>query len=525
MRNFLRLALFTFLIPAHALHAGKQLTHSITIEDKDISEGVNGLKRWIGEQLLEFDIHAEFSNSALTEVQNFEDHGLELDSLEDWRHIPFVTIDNDDSKDLDQAVAIKKDLENGGYVVHYAIADTAYFLTPGSALEAEAKKRCLTSYLPDRNVPVMPRALSEGLCSLNSRVERRAVIASITLDNNGREKHTSFHHGNIYSRAQLSYRLVQELYDDAAASALTGHDYTESLYLLKELGQKLIDLSTERGVFQRESYELVTDIGQTSISCAISSRYRVEAYNEQISIISNRAAAKFTEQHDIPTIHRFHEGLSGATKKQLRKTLAAIGRPWHGTLQEYVATLDTTNPVDDAALQNIFRSFTRAKYDNVDSGHFGLKLSHYDHFTAPMRRFGDTIVHRAILSVLEPHIYTVTNKEAHNTAEKMTEASDRERQLSNTIKRKVSSIFLTPYEGEILTGYIQFQAPRGMSIHLDDMPFDIWLPKNKKNNRRKNHEKKSRPQIVRYKTGVRYNFRIVDMSNLKQPKIEILDPA
>lgn len=232
--------------------------------------------------------------------------------LTDLTHLPFITIDNIDSKDLDQAMHISRSV-GGGYVLRYALADAAYYVKPGSALFAEALKRGASYYVPGLAVPMLPRNLSEGLISLNEGQLRRALVFDIQFEGDGSVKTTVVFQAYITSAAKLSYTGVEQYYDNPVDSDLRQHPATETLDLLRELGRLRIDKSVQRNVveYDRDGIEIELDANGRSFEITDSNRLNVERYNEQISLVCNSEGARLLEQAGMPSVvqavYRIHD--------------------------------------------------------------------------------------------------------------------------------------------------------------------------------------------------------------------------
>ncbi|MEL6186260.1 MAG: RNB domain-containing ribonuclease, partial [Myxococcota bacterium] len=238
----------------------------------------------------------DFPPEVVTEARALEDDpGLDDPELEDWTDRPFVTIDNEDSRDLDQAMDFRR-RPKGGFEVAYALADAAYYVRPGTALHAEALKRGVTYYFPSFAVPMLPRVLSEGVVSLNPAVDRRAFVVVTDLDAAGRVLKTRFVRARIRSRAKLSYRGVQA-WADGEESELEGKAWTDNLRLLREVGELRIKRARDADVVQVRRDEVWARVDSTGAGFEVEARRRspVERWNEQISLLCNSEGAAFLQ--------------------------------------------------------------------------------------------------------------------------------------------------------------------------------------------------------------------------------------
>ena len=260
--------------------------------------------------LSDHNVRQAFSADVDDEVRALlDDDGIDDPSLRDLTHLPFVTIDNDDSRDLDQALYLKR--RDDGFVVWYALADAAWYVRPGTALFDEALARGASFYLPGACVPMLPRALSEDLVSLNPDVDRRALTFEMHLDLDGQCTRTEVYRARIHSRAKLSYPGVQHSYDHPDDSPLTHAAYMPSLRLLREVGRLKMEDARRRGVIRFDRQEIWLNTAHEDVQIAYEPRLDVERYNEQISLMCNIEGAKLLsvdpdlEPH-VQAVYRVH---------------------------------------------------------------------------------------------------------------------------------------------------------------------------------------------------------------------------
>lgn len=320
----------------------------------------------------------------------------------DLTHIPFVTIDDASTRDLDQALAVER-RQDGGYTVHYAIADAAHFVKPGSALDREAQKRAFTTYLPDRSIPMLPRELTEDLCSLVAGQRRRAFVVSMEVSPKGELEDSRFARGVVLCRAKLAFEDVQGF--AAGDSALAAKDFTPSLAALAELGGLRVKDAIGRGVVQsREPEERVGEDPARPGAFVVKKRERldVELWNEQISLLANEAVGRFVEQAGAKVLHRTLAEPEPALIEGFREKVASLGQPWkQGSLAEYIDRLDPADAKTRPILRMAARLNRAAKYHPEPRGHAALKLDSYVHFTAPMRRYPDILAARVLAALVE----------------------------------------------------------------------------------------------------------------------------
>ena len=231
-------------------------------------------------------VRRRYGEAVMAEVAAFQKQpGIQDAELVDRTDLPFVTIDNPDSRDLDQALYIET--RDNGFVVYYALADGAFYIRPGSALFEEALARGASFYLPGICEPMLPRGLSEDLVSLNPGVDRRALLFEMTLDRLGHCTQTRLLRARVRSRAKLTYQGVQEFLDRPAQSPLKGTPYAASLQALKTVGQLRMEDARKRSVIRFQRSEIWLDEDATGFRVEAGQRHEVERYNEQVSLLCN----------------------------------------------------------------------------------------------------------------------------------------------------------------------------------------------------------------------------------------------
>ena len=437
-------------------------------------------------------VNSRYWRGTLEEVRQLTEEDLDFTGLEDLTSLEFVTIDNDDSKDLDQALFIANNPDDGTYRVYYAIADASFFSVPGTSLDKEAAERVFTSYLPGFDVPIFPRLISEDLCSLAPLKKRRAVVIIMDFSADGAMLGKSFVHGAIASKAQLSYRKVQEYYDLGTDHPYAKMPYRNSLDNLQMLGGALVQKSKDRGVvdFAFNEVGIHPDDRAGIYTVSQNTRYLVEKYNEQISVASNRAVAEYFQEHSLQSMHRFHPATSEERLNIAKSKLENLDKPWgdEQNMQDYLASLDGSSLVEEIAKSIACRSNLKAKYSaNHDHrGHDGLKLRSYDHFTAPMRRYTDIINHRILLAHLKgEQVPYQSNAKGlpqflkrqylERYAQKANRARFREEKIKRSIDDYVSSLLLLPIKDQQLKATVVYVTDKGMIVRIDNHPFDRWL--------------------------------------------------
>ncbi len=333
-----------------------------------------------------------------------------LAGREDWRKLPLVTIDPADAKDHDDAVFAEPDEDEknpGGVIVTVAIADVAAYVTPGSALDREALKRGNSVYFPDRVVPMLPERISNDLCSLREKEDRPALAVRMTFASDGRKIRHSFHRVMMRSAGKLAYSQAQAAIDgapdDVAGPLLDPvlKPLWDAYGILKRGREKRAPLELDL-----PERKLVLKPDGTVDRVIVPERLDAHKLIEEFMIQANVAAAETLEAKKSPLIYRVHDAPSLAKQESLREFLATIGLSLARGAQmkpaQFNGILSQVEGSDQEELVNevVLRSQSQAIYSPENLGHFGLNLRRYAHFTSPIRRYADLVVHRALISAL-----------------------------------------------------------------------------------------------------------------------------
>ncbi|WP_375665593.1 ribonuclease R [Bartonella sp. TT121SHDZB] len=427
-----------------------------------------------------------FPESVLEQVKHIK--AANMDNREDWRQLPFITIDPPDAKDHDDAVYATKDknsANNGGWIIVVAIADVSYYIKTGSALDKEALKRGNSIYFPDTVVPMLPERLSHDLCSLREGKERPALAVRMVFDANGNKRKHSFHRIMMRVRAKLSYQEMQlakkEHLNEKSALLLENilHPLWEAYACLKAARNR-------RQPLELEITEKKIILDQNGCIKDVVSEEHLEAHRliEEFMIQANIAASETLKEHHQPFIYRIHDKPSLAKQEILRNFLQSLGislaRSAELTSARLNRILEKVAHTQQQELVNqvILRSQSQAEYNPKNSGHFGLNLQNYTHFTSPIRRYADLIIHRALIKALKLGNDQLTDTQEQNLAEIATQISLYERRAMmaerETIDRLVAH-YLTNKIGRIFTGRISGVTKAGLFISLDKLNTDGFV--------------------------------------------------
>ncbi|MBB3102424.1 ribonuclease R [Azomonas macrocytogenes] len=371
--------------------------------------------------LRSFDIPHDWPAAVEQEARRLRPEVNERDKEKrvDLRHLPFVTIDGEDARDFDDAVYCEKPaglkgLVAGGFRLFVAIADVSHYVKIGSALDEEAQKRGNSVYFPERVVPMLPEILSNGLCSLNPKVDRLAMVCEINLSRTGRMIDYRFYEAVIHSQARLTYNKVSAMLERSrsAEGRRLGVEHAEVLPHLKQLYalfKVLLKARHERGAIDFDTQETRIIFGRDRKIVEIRPTLRNDAHRliEECMLCANVAAADFLQKHELPGLYRIHDLPPAERLDNLRSFLGELGLSLHKgkgapSPKNYQALLEQIHDRPDFHLIQtvMLRSMSQAVYSADNHGHFGLNYEAYTHFTSPIRRYPDLLVHRAIRSVI-----------------------------------------------------------------------------------------------------------------------------
>lgn len=363
-------------------------------------------------------IPSEFSEEAMAQAESLPDSvesDKEIAERVDLRDIGLVTIDGEDARDFDDAVwCAPIEGEQGGWRLLVAIADVSHYVKPESALDEDAQQRCTSVYFPTRVVPMLPEKLSNGLCSLNPGVDRCSLVCDMIVSSQGEVTAYQFYPALIRSKARLTYTSVWDALNGEVEDFLVRGGNLADIHNLYALFKALLQARHRRGAadFATAETEIVTD-AQTQKIVAIRKRDHNDAHRliEECMLAANVCAADFVRSHKAKCLYRIHEAPAADRLAGLRMTLGAFGLKLAGgdnpTPADYAKISQQAEKLPAAEVINtlLLRSMQRAVYSPVLQPHYGLNYEAYTHFTSPIRRYPDLLVHRTIRSILNGSSY------------------------------------------------------------------------------------------------------------------------
>ena len=413
-----------------------------------------------------------------------------LAGREDWREVPFVTIDPPDAKDHDDAVYAAPDRDPGnpgGYIVDVAIADVAQYVRPGSALDREAARRGNSVYFPDRVVPMLPERISNDLCSLRPGENRPALAVRMAIAADGRKRSHTFHRVLIRSAARLHYEQAQ--------LAISGRTDEITEPILKAVLVPLYAAyeAVSRARDQREPLDLevperkiLLKSDGTVDRVIVPQRLQSHRLIEEFMILANVAAAETCEHTRVPLIYRVHDEPTPEKLNSLREFLATldIALPKGGVLRpdafNRILARVKGRDIDRLVNEVVLRTQAQAEYSPENYGHFGLNLRRYAHFTSPIRRYADLVVHRALIRALKLGTDGLPeNADATSLSELAAGISATERRAMKAERETADRLiahFLADRVGAIFDGHISGVTRAGLFVELDDTGADGFIP-------------------------------------------------
>lgn len=392
----------------------------------------------------------------------------DLEGREDLRELPLVTIDGETARDFDDAVYCEP--QGKGFRLVVAIADVSSYVLPGDALDVSAKERGNSVYFPRRVIPMLPEALSNGICSLNPEVERLCMVCDMVITAKGEVKKYRFYPAVMRSQARLTYNQVWDY-----LQAEGGHPLYPHLANLYDLFKCLLAARARRGAIDFETTEAQMVFNEQGKIDRIVPVVRNDAHRliEECMLAANVCSADFLLTHQHPCLFRVHEGPTPEKLDVLRGFLKLVALTLPGgetpTAKDYAKLMEKIKlrPDGNVLQTMLLRSLQQAVYTPNNAGHFGLAYPAYTHFTSPIRRYPDLLVHRAIKALLAGEVYRPGDWVALGTQCSMTER--RADEATREVEAWLKCFFMRDRVGEVFSGKINAVTSFGVFVLLDDV--------------------------------------------------------
>lgn len=429
-------------------------------------------------------LHTEFPDEVLAEAAKLDIDEPDPDEVNrrlDLRGEPIFTIDGADTKDIDDAVSISR--VNGGYKLGVHIADVSHYVKKGSKLDEEAFFRGTSIYYADRVVPMLPKELSNGICSLNPNVDRLAFSCLMDISPEGKLVSYRFEKSVIRSRIKGVYAEVNKILDGSADEAIK-EKYSrviERLPVMRELAETLEKNRVNRGSPDIDTVEpkIITDENGVCIDVKARDRGVAERIIEEFMLMANNAAAALAMKEKFPFVYRVHEAPPSEKLLTLNETLTALGINPEGITERSTAAdlaniLRENKDSEKYVVINriVLRTMMKARYSEEPLGHYGLVMPEYAHFTSPIRRYADLAIHR----ILTDQVYALSNEKLNKKYIKF--AAEAALRASNTelsavrCERECENFYMAEYMknhiGEEFDGFISGVSPSGIFVALDN---------------------------------------------------------
>ncbi len=467
----------------------------------------------------------EFSAAAIRQTEQYPPTVQPQDWARriDLRELPLITIDGETARDFDDAVFCEP--QGKGWRLVVAIADVSFYVKPGESLDRDAFERGNSVYFPRRVIPMLPEALSNGLCSLNPEVERLCMVCDMQIDARGEIRRYRFYPSVMRSRARMTYTRVYDMIVNPQGE--TARQYAWLLPHVQHLDalyRILAKAREKRGAIEFETIETLMIFNDQGKIERIVPSGRNDAHRliEECMLAANVCASDFLKEHGHPALYRIHEGPTPEKLEKLRGFLAEFGLPLGGGdtphAKDYCKLMERIQGrPDEQLLQTVLlRSMQQAVYSPDNVGHFGLAYEHYTHFTSPIRRYPDLLIHRAIKAVLEDKKYRAGDWHALGMHCSMTErrADDATRDVELWLK----CYYMQDKVGECFTGTVAGVTGFGLFVALDEVYVEGLLHVTELGNDYF-HFDSVRHEMVGERTGLRY--RLGDRLRVKVARVDM----
>ena len=493
----------------HAHMHGAMIGHKVVVEIKVYKPKLKGdIVKIIGHVndpdidilsvVHSYDVDIEFPKDVYEEVSKIGDtiDESDIENRVDLRNEVIVTIDGDDAKDLDDAISLKK-LSNGNYQLGVHIADVSYYVKEGSPLDKEAINRGTSIYLVDRVIPMLPHKLSNGICSLNPNVDRYTISCIMEINDKGKVIDHKIIPSVIHSSYRMTYNNVNKILDGDFNLQEKYKPVVQLFFLMEELAMILRKNRDERGSidFDVNEGKILVDKNGKPTDVVLRQRGTSDKIIEEFMLKANETVAEHFKWLDVPFIYRIHEYPKEKKLTQFQSIIKPLGYTIKGSLdhiypKELSKIVDMSKGTEEHTIIStlLLRCMQKARYDEQCLGHYGLAFDYYTHFTSPIRRYPDLLVHRLIRKYLFDEKFDMTSHYASIIPALAEQSSNRERQAID-IEREVEDMkmaeYMSDHIGEVYEGMISSITSFGFFVelpntieglvHISDLTDDYYI--------------------------------------------------
>ena len=505
----------------------------LIIRPREVVHGTGSLHTFICKAVLDHNIPSTWPDTVKHSIKNIPEvvQKNEIKGRVDLRDLPLVTIDSEDARDFDDAVYCKK--EGDKFRLYVAIADVSYYVRTGSAIDAEALERTTSVYFPFYVIPMLPKELSNGICSLNPNVDRLCMVCEMVVDKDGKIGGYEFYPAVMNSHARLTYTEAHAMITEDRAIDPEHEKCIPWIKDLYELYQAFDRARDKRGVFEFESTEVHFLFNERWKVKGIEPDYRNEAHKliEECMIAANICAASFVGKYKYETLYRIHEKPTPEKLDKLRTILSRYGidlrHQYEPTPLDFRDVSNQVMKLSDGIHQvislQLLRAMSKAKYSPENVGHFGLALENYAHFTSPIRRYPDLQIHRVIKYILEKqqkrewgkigsqrYTHDALVNLGMRCSEREIASSDAEYDVDNSLKCEYVKNFI----GEVVDGTISTVMSNGAFVTLNDFFIDGMLSSRSLMRIDANTQTIFVDQKSKYSVGDQIKVRVAEVNSL-----------
>ena len=410
----------------------------------------------------------KWSSELLNEAEKVTKKKKTAKYRKDFRKLPFATIDGEDAKDFDDAIYCVKNRD--GYSLYVAIADVSFYVTPGSKIDIEAKKRGTSIYFPERVIPMLPENLSNGICSLKPNEDRCAMICEMSIGLDGKRTKYKFYGGLINSKARLTYNQVEEHLK--RLSNLKQAGVRDSIKHLKDLTDLRLKLRNQRSALEINPKDAIIELDKNKEVKNIVIKESLFAHKlvEESMLLANESAAEFMQDRLDLGVYRIHEDPDPSKLEALKKHFKIPPKVIKklSPLEVINLCLEQAHKSNDDTDQIlILQTLARAEYSTNNLGHFGLQLKQYAHFTSPIRRYPDLLVHRLISSSLAHKKFQTRQNELQDECENSSILERRAEKASRQVEQVLICCYLYKKIGSTMDGVVTGVTDFGLFINLE----------------------------------------------------------